>query len=114
MNYLSSFIILILLFCFKSLEISDKNLIDSFNIENVPVPVVLNDEEDNHIIEKRQRRSRRQRRAGRQRRQLLASLSAIIAQISVLGQQISSLQVQVSNIATTTPATQPTPATPPP
>ncbi|CEG06158.1 Hypothetical protein SRAE_X000222320 [Strongyloides ratti] len=88
MNNLSSFLLLlllILLFCFKSLENSDKNLLDSLNIENVPVPVALNDEEDKHIIEKRQRRSRRQRRASRQRRQLLASLSAISAQISVLG-----------------------------
>ncbi|CEF60477.1 Hypothetical protein SRAE_X000221600 [Strongyloides ratti] len=111
MNYLSSFtlfILLILLFCFKSLEISDKNLIDSLNIENVPVPVALNDEEDNHIIQKRQRRSRRQRRARRNRRALIASINVITVQLATLGQQLSSLQAQVSNLATTTTTAAPT------
>ncbi|CEF60482.1 Hypothetical protein SRAE_X000222100 [Strongyloides ratti] len=110
MNNLSSFILLILLillFCYKSLEISDKNLIDSLNIENVPVPVALNDEEDKHIIEKRQgnRQQRRRRRARRNRRSLVAQITAISVQLATLNQQISSLQAQVSNLATTTTTT---------
>ncbi|CEF60483.1 Hypothetical protein SRAE_X000222300 [Strongyloides ratti] len=111
MNNFSSFILLtllILLFCYKSLEISEKNLVDSLNAENVPVPVVLNDEEDKHIIEKRQRsrkQKKKQKRAKRNRRQLLASINAINLQFAALSRQISSLQVQVSNLATTTTTT---------
>ncbi|CEF70942.1 Hypothetical protein SRAE_X000027200 [Strongyloides ratti] len=56
MSILSSFIVnVLLLFSLfsKSLEISDKNLIDSSNLKNEPLPIILNDEKDNNIIEKR-------------------------------------------------------------
>ncbi|CEF61454.1 Hypothetical protein SRAE_0000057800 [Strongyloides ratti] len=106
MNNLSSFILLfllILLFCFKSLEISENNFIDSLNIENASIAVTFNNKEDKHSIEKRQvNRNRRQRRARRIRRQLTAALTSISAQITALNQQLSSLQAQVSNLATTT------------
>ncbi|CEF71006.1 Hypothetical protein SRAE_X000033300 [Strongyloides ratti] len=38
----------------KSLEFSDKNFIDSSNLKNILTPVILNDDENNHILEKRQ------------------------------------------------------------
>ncbi|CEG06159.1 Hypothetical protein SRAE_X000222330 [Strongyloides ratti] len=111
MNNFSSFILLvllILLFCFKSLENSNKNLIDTFNIENASVPVALNDEEDKHIIEKSQgnrRQKRKRQKAKRQRRSLFTSINAINVQLATLNRQISSLQAQVSNLATTTTTT---------
>ncbi|CEF71014.1 Hypothetical protein SRAE_X000034100 [Strongyloides ratti] len=57
MNILSSFTIFALIVSFvisKSLEFSDKNFIDSSNVKNVLTPVILNDDENNHILKKRQ------------------------------------------------------------
>ncbi|CEF71013.1 Hypothetical protein SRAE_X000034000 [Strongyloides ratti] len=57
MNILSSFTIFALFVSFvisKSLEFSDKNFIDSLSFKNILTPVILNDDENNHILKKRQ------------------------------------------------------------
>ncbi|CEF71010.1 Hypothetical protein SRAE_X000033700 [Strongyloides ratti] len=59
MNMLSSFTIFVLfvsIIISESRDFSDKNLIHSSNLKNDLVPVILNDDENIHIIKKRQDR----------------------------------------------------------
>ncbi|CEF60451.1 Hypothetical protein SRAE_X000218900 [Strongyloides ratti] len=111
--FISLFLLFFSLFLPKSLEFSDKSLIDLSSFQNVQIPVILNDVEDKNTIQKRQarrRRRKRQRRQARQRKRLLNAVASVNAQLVQLRRQISSLQSQISQMTTPAPAPAPAPA----
>uniref|UniRef100_A0A0K0E0M8 BZIP domain-containing protein n=1 Tax=Strongyloides stercoralis TaxID=6248 RepID=A0A0K0E0M8_STRER len=79
----------------KTIPTNDKNLVkNSYNLKEVPV--VLNDEVDDHVLKKRQR-SAAARRRRRNRREINRIVGRINTQILQLQQQIQSLQQQLSS-----------------
>uniref|UniRef100_A0A0K0ETC6 BZIP domain-containing protein n=1 Tax=Strongyloides stercoralis TaxID=6248 RepID=A0A0K0ETC6_STRER len=92
---LSTFFLLIVSLYFSEiLAFNDKNLIGhSFNLKEVPV--ILNNEIDNHILKKRQRRNRR-RRNRRHLENRINNINALIVQLTI---QVQALQQQLSSRA---------------
>ncbi|CEF61439.1 Hypothetical protein SRAE_0000056300 [Strongyloides ratti] len=113
MNNLFSlvFIILIgLLFISKSYELNDQVLADnSLTVKDIPKEVILNDEVDNHIIEKRQKSGKAQKKKNKKRRQRNASLRSIAILVAQLQQQLNNVQAQIMQLTTTTTAPPVTP-----
>ncbi|CEF71001.1 Hypothetical protein SRAE_X000032850 [Strongyloides ratti] len=105
MNTLSSlvFIILIgLLFISKSYELNDQVLADnSLIVKDISIGVILNDEVDNHIIEKRQKRRkfRKNKKNNRKKnkKQSNVSVKNLLALITELKQKLNSVQPQISH-----------------
>uniref|UniRef100_A0A0K0E6B1 BZIP domain-containing protein n=1 Tax=Strongyloides stercoralis TaxID=6248 RepID=A0A0K0E6B1_STRER len=103
------FYLIFFLYFFKTLALNNKNLVEHSGILNV-APVVLNNEVDDHILKKRQRGRRRER--GRRRKLGIKKLKRFVSRIntrmSLLKQQIQSLQKQLSSkmeLITTTAST---------
>ncbi|CEF71004.1 Hypothetical protein SRAE_X000033100 [Strongyloides ratti] len=106
MNTLSSllFIILIgLLFISKSYELTDQVLADnSLTVQDVPSRVILNDEVDNHIIQKRQKKNKAKKNKTKRRKQRNASLRSIAILVAQLQQQLTNVQAQIMQLTATT------------
>ncbi|CEF61438.1 Hypothetical protein SRAE_0000056200 [Strongyloides ratti] len=92
-----------LLFISKSYELNDQDLADnSLTAQDVPSGVILNDEVDNHIIEKRQRSSKTKKNRQRKRRQLTVSINSILTSLAQLQQQLTNVQAQIMQLTATT------------
>ncbi|CEF71060.1 Hypothetical protein SRAE_X000038700 [Strongyloides ratti] len=106
MNNLSSlvFIILIgLLFISKSYELNNQVLADnSLTVQDVPSRVILNDEVDNHIIEKRQKKNKAKKNKIKRRKQRNVSINNIVILITQLQQQLTNVQAQIMQLTATT------------